>query len=131
MVNLKVLNARTPFATNLKILKHLTELNKIHNFQSSLLRNALQTFKNIRSSNRGYFKKTVAFLSRRCLKAQVMATLNRKFQNLVFKPANHKSVHLVDALQRLAKDLFGKLYNPFLKNLSNVELLSYLKMSIN
>ena len=67
---------------------------------------ALQTFKNITSSNRENFGDILTVFRRKYVKPQSMATAKHKFQQPVFNPANQKLIDFLDELQKLAKDAF-------------------------
>ena len=68
---------------------------------------ALQTFKNITSPHKEYLGGTLTVLCRKRVKPQSMDTAKRKFQRLVFNPANQKLNDFLDELQKLAKGAFG------------------------
>ena len=95
------------FQTSLKIHNQLTEEDKTNYFHSLMRGDALQTFKNIGSSNRGNLTEILTVFRRKYVKPQSMATAKHKFQRLVFNPANQKLIDFLDELQKLAKDAFG------------------------
>ena len=68
---------------------------------------ALQTFKNFSSRNRENLAELLTVLRRKYVKIQSTATANCKFQHLVFNPANHSLIEVLDELQKLAKNAFG------------------------
>ena len=74
------------FQTSLKIHNQLTEEDKINYFNSLMRGDALQTFKNITSPNRGNLGEILTVFRRKYLKPQSMATAKHKFQRLVFNP---------------------------------------------
>ena len=80
------------FQTNLKIHNQLTEGDKIYYIPSVMRGNALQTFRNINSFNREKLGEILTVFRRKYVKAQSMATAKQKFQRLVFKPANPRSI---------------------------------------
>ena len=92
------------FQTSLKVLNHLTEVDKINYFYSLMRGDALQTFKNITSPNRENLGKILTVFRKKYAKPQSMATAKHKFQRLVFSPANQKLFDFKDELQKLAKD---------------------------
>ena len=74
------------FETILKIHNQLTEEDKIYYFHSLMRGDALQTFKNIGSSNRENLTEILTVFFRKYVKHQSMATAKHKFQQLVFNP---------------------------------------------
>ena len=60
-----------------------------------------------------------------------MATAKHKFQKLVFNPANHKLVHFLGELQKLAKNPFGIAAQPIIEQFINAKIPPHLKKSIN
>ena len=67
---------------------------------------ALQTFKNITSTNRENLGEIPTVFRRKYVKLQSMATAKHKFQRLVFNLVNQKLIDFLDELQKLAKDAF-------------------------
>ena len=90
--------------TSLKIHNQLTEEDKINYFHSLMRGDALQTLNNITSLNRENLGGILTVFRRKYVKPQSMATAKRKFQRLVFNPANQKLIHFLDELQKLAND---------------------------
>ena len=95
------------FQTSPKFHNQLTEEDRINYFLSLMRADALQTFKNINDPTRENLGEILAVFRRKCVKPQSMATAKHKFQQFVFKPANHKLVDFLDELQKLAKNAFG------------------------
>ena len=95
------------FQTSLKVHNQLTEEDRINYFHSLMRGDALQTFKNINGPTRENLEEILAIFRRKYVKPQSMATAKHNFQKLVFNPANHKLVDLLDELQKLAKNAFG------------------------
>ena len=87
------------FQTILKIHSQLTEEDKINNFHSLMRGDALQTFKNISSSNQENLAEILTVFRRKYVKPQSMATAKHKFQQLVFNPGNQK---LIDIFGRIS-----------------------------
>ena len=90
-----------------EIHNQLTEEHKINYFHTLTHYAALQTFEKITSPNRENLGEIPTVFRRKNVKPQSMATAKRKFQRLVFNPANQKSIDFLDELQKLAKDAFG------------------------
>ena len=95
------------FQTSLKIHNQLTEEDKIYYFHSLMRGDALQTFKNITSTNRKILAEILTVFRRKYVKPQSMATTKHKFQRLIFNPANRKLIDFLDEFQKLARDAFG------------------------
>ena len=60
-----------------------------------------------------------------------MATTKRKFQKLIFNPANHKLVVFLDELQKLAKVAFGIAAHAIIEQFNYAQMPPHLKKSIN
>ena len=95
------------FQTSLEIDNQLTEEHKINYFHHLLRGDALQTSKNIGNRNQVSLTEILTVFRRNYVKPQSMATAKRKFQQLVFNPANQKLIDFLDELQKLAEDSFG------------------------
>ena len=93
--------------TNLKIHNQLTQEDKINYFHSLMRGDALQTFKNTTTPNRENLGGILTVFRRKYVKPQSMATAKRKFQRLIFNPANQKLFDFLNELPKLAKDAFG------------------------
>ena len=119
------------FQTSLKINNQLTEEDKINYFHSLLRGDDLQTFKNITSPNRGDLGEIPTVFRRKYVKPQSMATAKRKFQRLVFNPANQKLLDFLDELQKLAKDAFGVAAQAIIEQFIYAKIPTNLKKSIN
>ena len=119
------------FRTSLKIHNQLTEEDKINYFHSLMRGDALQTFKNITSPNREFLGEILTVFRRKYVKPQSMATAKRKFQRLVFNPANQKLIDFLDELQKLAKDAFGVAVQAIFEQLIYAKMPPHLKKSIN
>ena len=94
------------FQTSLKIHSQLTEADKINQFQSLKRGDALQTFKNISSRNRENLGEILTVFCRNYVKPQTLATAKRKFQHVVFNPADQKLIEFLDELQKMIKGAF-------------------------
>ena len=95
------------FQTSLKFHNQLTEDDRINYFHSLMRADALQTFKNINGSTHENLVEILAVFPRKYVKPQSMARVKRKFQKIVFHPANRMLVDFLDELQKPAKDAFG------------------------
>ena len=119
------------FQTSLKIHNQLTEEHKINYFNSLMRGDALQTFKNITSPNRGNLEETLTVFRRKYVKPQSMATAKHKFQRLVFIPANQKLIDFLDELQKLPKDAFAVAAQAIIEQFIYAKLPPHLNKSIN
>ena len=119
------------FQTSLKIHNQLTEEDKIYCFHSLMRGDALQTFKNIGSPNRENLTEILTVFHRKYMKPQSLATARHKFQQLVFNPANQKSIDFLDELQKLAKNAFGVAAQAIIEQFIYAKIPPHLKKSIN
>ena len=119
------------FQTSLKIHNQLTEEDRINYFHSLMRGDALQTFKNITSPNRGNLAEILTVFRGKYVKPQSMATAKHKFQRLVFNPANQKLIDFLEELQKLAKDAFGVAAQAIIEQFIYAEMPPHLKKSIN
>ena len=94
-------------------------------------KDALQTFKNIKSPTREKLVEILAVVCRKYVKPQSMATVTHKIQNLVFKPANQKLVDFLDDLQNLATNAFGVAAPAVIKQFIQIKKPSNLKKPKN
>ena len=92
---------------------------------------AVQTFKNITSTNRENLGETLAVFRRKNVKPQSMATAQHKIQQMVFNPANQKLIDFLDELQKLAKDAFGVAAQAIIEQFIYAKMPRHLKKSIN
>ena len=119
------------FQTSLKIHNQLTEGDKVNYFHSLMRRDALQTFKNIRSRKRDNLTEILTVFRRKYVKPQSMATAKHKLQELVFNPANQKLIDFLEELQKLAKDAFGVAAQAIIDQIIYAKMPPHLKKSIN
>ena len=119
------------FQTSLKIHNQLTQEDNINYFHSLMRGDALQTFKNITTSNRENLRGILTVFRRKYVKPQSMPTAKHKFQRLVFNPANQKLIDFRDELQKLAKDAFGVAAQAIIEQFIYAKMPPHLKESIN
>ena len=119
------------FQTSLKIHNQLTQEDKINYFHSLVRGDALETFKNITSSNRENLADIPSVFRREYVKPQSMATAKHKLQRLVFNPANQKLIDFLDELQKLAKDAFGVAAQAIIEQFIYAKMPPHLKKSTN
>ena len=119
------------FQKSLKIHNQLTEENKVNYFHSLMRRDALQTFKNISSSNRENLTEILIVFRRKYVKPQSITTAKHKFQQLVFNPANQKLIDFLEELQKLAKKAFGAAAQAIVDQFIYAKVPPHLKKSKN
>ena len=119
------------YQTSVKIHNQLTEEDKIYCFHSLMRGDALLTFKNITSPNRENLGEIQTVFRRKYVKHQSLATAKRKFQQLVFNPANQKLIDFLDELQKLAKDAIGVDAQAITEQFIYAKMPPHLKKSIN
>ena len=119
------------FQTSLKIHNQLTQEDKITYFHYLMRGDALQTFKNITTPNRGNLGEILTVFRRKYGKPQSMATAKHKFRRLVFNPGNQKLIGFLDELQKLAKDAFGVAAQAIIELFIYAKMPPHLKKSIN
>ena len=119
------------FQTSLKIHNQLPEEDKKYYFHSLMRGDALQTFKNISSRNWRNLAENMTVFHRKYVKPQSMATAKHNFQQLVFNPAQQKSIDFLDELQKLAKDAFGVAAQAIIEQFIYAKIPPNLKKSIN
>ena len=84
------------FQTSLRVRIQLTEEDGINYFDSLMRGDAVQTFKNNNGPTRENLADVLAVFRRKYVKPQSMATVEHKFQKLVFNQANQKLVEFLD-----------------------------------
>ena len=119
------------FQTSLKIHNESTEDDRIKYFHSFVKGDGLQTLKKINGPTRENLGEILAVFRRKYVKPQPMATAKRKFQKLVFNPANQKLVDFLDELQNLAKDAFGIAAHAIIEQFMYAKMPPHLRKSIN
>ena len=92
---------------------------------------ALKTFQNISSRNWENLAEILTVFRTKYVKTQSMATAKKKFQHLVFNPANQNLIDSLDELQKLAKDAFGVAALAIIDHFIYSKMPLHLKKSIN
>ena len=96
------------FHTMIKMQPDMTETMKINHFHSLLRKNALQTFRNINSTNRQTLEDILAVFRRKYVKPASQATAKHKWHKLVFDPNTMKLPDFLEELNQGAEKAFGK-----------------------
>ena len=86
------------FRTMIKMQPDMTETMTINLFHSLLRKNALQTFRNINTTNRQTLEDILAVFRQKYVKPESQATAKHKWHRLVFDPNTMK---LPDFLEEL------------------------------
>ena len=68
---------------------------------------------------------------RKYVKPQSIATAKRKFQRLVFNPANQKLFDFLDELQKMSKDAFGGTAQAIIEQFIYAKMPPHLNKSVN
>ena len=91
------------FHTMIKMQPEMTEQMKINHFHSLLRKNALQTFRNISSSNRQTLEDVLVIFRRIYVKLESQATAKHKWHRLVFDPNTMKLPDFLEELNQGAE----------------------------
>ena len=95
------------FHTMIKMQPEMTEQMKINHFHSLLRKNALQTFRNISSSNRQTLEDVLVIFRQKYVKPESQATAKQKWHRLVFDPNTMKLPDFLEELNQGAEKAFG------------------------
>ena len=95
------------FHTMIKMQPEMTEQMKINHFHSLLRKNALQTFRNINSTNRQTLEEVLVIFRRKYVKPESQATAKQKWHRLVFDPNTMKLPDFLEELNQGAEKAFG------------------------
>ena len=119
------------FHTMIKMQPEMTEQMKINHFHSLLRKNALQTFKNISSSNRQTLEDVLVIFRRKYVKPESQATAKHKWHRLVFDPNTMKLPDFLEELNQGAEKAFGDHAQKMIDSLLYAKLPPKLKRSVN
>ena len=119
------------FHTMIKMQPEMTEQMKINHFHSLLRKNALQTFRNIHSTNRKTLEDVVVIFRQKYLKPESQATAKHKWHRLVFDPNTMKLPDFLEELNQGAEKAFGDHGQKMIDNLLYAKLPPKLKRSVN
>ena len=119
------------FHTMIKMQPEMTEQMKINHFHSLLRKNALQTFRNISSSNRQTLEDVLVIFRRKYVKPESQATAKRKWHRLVFDPNTMKLPDFLKKLNQGAEKAFGDHAQKMIGSLLYAKLPPKLKRSVN
>ena len=119
------------FHTMIKMQPEMTEQMKINHFHSLLRKNALQTFRNIRSSNRQTLEDVLVIFRRKYVKPESQATAKHKWHRLVFDSNTTKLPDFLEELNQGAEKAFGDHAQKMIDSLLYAKLPPKLKRSVN
>ena len=119
------------FHTMIKMQPEMTEQMKINHFHSLLRKNALQTFKNINSTNRQTLEDVLVIFRRKYVKPESQATAKHKWHRLVFDPNTMKLPDFLEELNQGAEKAFGDHAQKMIDSLLYAKLPPKLKRSVN
>ena len=119
------------FHTMIKMQPETTEQMKINHFHSLLRKNALQTFRNISSSNRQTLEDVLVIFRRKYVKPESQATAKHKWHRLVFDPNTMKLPDFLEELNQGAEKAFGDHAQKMIDSLLYAKLPPKLKRSVN
>ena len=109
----------------------MAETIKINHFHSLLRKNALQTFRNINSTNRQTLEDILAVFRRKYVKPESQATAKHKWHKLVFDPNTMKLPDFLKELNQGAEKAFGEHAQAMIDSLFYAKLPPKLKSSVN
>ena len=119
------------FHTMIKMQPEMTEQMKINHFHSLLRKNALQTFRNISSSNRQTLEDVLVIFRRKYVKPESQATAKHKWHRLVFDPNTMKLPDFLEEPNQGAEKAFGDNAQKMIDSLLYAKLPLKLKRSVN
>ena len=119
------------FHTMIKMQPEMTEQMKINHFHSLLRKNALQTFRNISSSNRQTLEDVLVIFRRKYVKPESQATAKHKWHRLVFDSNTMKLPDFLEELNQVAEKAFDDHAQKMIDSLLYAKLPPKLKRSVN
>ena len=119
------------FHTMIKMQPVMTGQMKINHFHSLFRKNALQTFRNINSSNRRTLEDVLVIFRRKYVKPESQATTKHKWHRLTFEPNTMKLPDFLEELYQGAEKAFGGNAKGMIDNLRYAKLPPKLKRAIN
>ena len=119
------------FHTMIKMQPDMTETMKINHFHSLLRKNALQTFRNINSTNRQTLEDILAVFRRKYVKPESQATAKHKWHKLVFDPNTMKLPDFLEERNQGPEKAFGEHAQAMIDSLLYAKLPPKLKRSVN
>ena len=96
------------FQTMIKMQHVMREQMKFNHFHSLLRKGALQTFRNINSTNRQTLEHVLVIFRQKYVKPKSQATSKHKWQRLIFDPNTTKVPDFLEVLDQGAKKALGE-----------------------
>ena len=119
------------FHTMIRMQPEMIEQMKINHFHTLSRKNALQTFRNISSSNRQTLEDVLVIFRRKYVKPESQATAKHKWHRLVFDPNTMKLPDFLEELNQGAEKAFGDHAQKMIDSLLYAKLPPKLKRSVN
>ena len=119
------------FHTMIKMQPEMTEQMKINHFHSLFRKNALQTFRNINSTNRQTLEDVLVIFRRKYVKPESQATAKHKWHRLIFDPNTMKLPNFLEELNQGAEKAFGDHAQKMIDSLLYAKLPPKLKRSVD
>ena len=119
------------FHTMIKMQPEMTEAMKINHFHSLLRKNALQTFRNINSTNKQTLEDILTIFRRKYVKPESQATAKHKWHRLVFDPNTMKLPDFLEEINQGAEKAFRENAQAMIDSLLYAKLPPKLKRSVN
>ena len=95
----------------MKMQPDMSEQMKIYHIHSLLRKGALQTFRNINSTNRKTLEDVLVIFRRKYVKPESQATAKHKWHKLVFDPDTMKLPDFLEEVNQGAEKAFGEMHN--------------------
>ena len=119
------------FHTMIKMQPVMTEQMKTNHFHSLLRKGALQTFRNINTTNRQTLEDVLVIFRRKFVKPESQATAKHKWHRLIFDPNTMKVPDFLEELNQGAEKAFGENAESMIDSLLYAKLPPKLKRSVN
>ena len=119
------------FHTMLKMQPEMTEAMKINHFHAHLRKEALQTFRNISTSNKKTLDDVLIVFRRKYVKPESQATAKHKWHKLTFDPNTKSLSDFSEELKESAEKSFGYNAQHMIDSLLYAKLPPHLKRSLN
>ena len=119
------------FHTMIKMQPTMTERMEINHFYSLLRKRALQTFRNINSTNRKFFEDVLVIFRRKYVELESQETAKHKWHRLNFDPSTMKLPDVLEDRNQKAETVCGKNAKTMIDSLLYVKLPPKLKRSVN
>ena len=119
------------FHTMIKMQTEMTEAMKINHFHAHLLKEALQTFRNISASNKKTLDHVLTVFRRKYVKPESQATAKHKWHKLTFDPITKLLPDFLEELNECAERAFVDNAQHMIDSLLYAKLPPHLKRSLN